>query len=189
MTEHMARDITLNPAPLLLKFWRLFSQSGPHTPVIDLACGKGQNGIFLATKGIPVVLIDRSASKLALARHAAKKVGAKMNFRQLDLERGDSTPLPMESAGGILVFRYLHRPLMPDIKKALTTGGVLMYETYTRAQAKYKRPKNPDYLLKPGELQHWFEGWELIHYYEGTAQDPERAIAQIVCRKPTDAVA
>lgn len=174
----------LSPASLLKQFWRLFSQSGIEAPVIDLACGRGQNGIFLATKGIPVMLIDRSGAKLASARRAAKKIGVLIDTRQLDLEQSDSNPLPMASAGGIMVFRYLHRPLMPDIKNALIAGGILIYETYTRDQARYKRPKNPDYLLKSGELKHWFEGWEMLHYYEGTKKAPERAIAQIVCRKP-----
>lgn len=185
MNANMSNDITLNPAPLLKRFWRLFSQSGTDAPVIDLACGRGQNGIFLAAKGIPVMLIDRSASKLAMARHTAKNAGVKIDIRQLNLECSDSNPLPAASAGGIMVFRYLHRPLMPDIGNALIGGGILIYETYTREQARYKRPKNPDYLLKPGELKHWFKSWELIHYFEGTKPAPQRAIAQIVCRKPT----
>ncbi len=37
-------------------------------------------------------------------------------------------PLPGHAYGAILVFRYLHRPLIPCIKKALRNGGLLIYE-------------------------------------------------------------
>jgi hypothetical protein len=32
----------------------------------------------------------------------------------------------------------------------------------------------------------WFEDWEVIHYFEGILKEPLRAMAQIVCRKPSD---
>ncbi len=45
-------------------------------------------------------------------------------------------------------------------------------------------PHNPDFLLKPGELSGWFKDWQVIHYFEGLLENPQRAMAQIVCRKP-----
>jgi len=68
---------------------------------------------------------------------------------KVDLER----PARTRSRGEysvILVFRYLHRPLMPCIRKALRTGGFLVYSTYTVDQAQFGKPRNPDFLLKPG---------------------------------------
>ena len=41
------------------------------------------------------------------------------------------------------------------------------------------------YLLQFGELKSWFEDWEIIHEFEGIADNPKRAVAQIVCRKMT----
>jgi hypothetical protein len=82
-----------------------------------------------------------------------------------------------------VVFRYLHRPLIPDIKKAVKQGGIVVYETYTVNQTQFGRPRNPAFLLKPGELRDWFSEWEIIHYFEGLQEDPPRAVAQIVCRK------
>jgi tellurite methyltransferase len=90
----------------------------------------------------------------------------------------------VESSGAILVFRYLHRPLVPFIKKALVKGGVLIYETFTVDQRRFGKPHNPRFLLKPGELLDWFEDWKVIHYSEGIVGQPQRAIAQIVCTKP-----
>ena len=82
-----------------------------------------------------------------------------------------------------MIFRYLHRPLISCIKKALKKGGVLIYETYTVWQPQFGKPNNPDFLLKPEELRNWFIDWEIIYYFEGIKENPKRAIAQIVCRK------
>jgi hypothetical protein len=93
-------------------------------------------------------------------------------------------PLPEDFYKGILVFRYLHRPLIPCINKALIKGGILIYETFTIEQPKFGKPHNPEFLLNPGELLEWFKDWEIIHHFEGIKEDPKRAVAQIVCRKP-----
>jgi hypothetical protein len=103
---------------------------------------------------------------------------------EADLENKAVNPLPADSFGGILVFRYLHRPLIPFIREALRRGGVLMYETFTIDQPRFGKPYNPDFLLKPGELRAWFDDWEVIACFEGIEEIPRRAIAQILCRKP-----
>ena len=48
----------------------------------------------------------------------------------------------------------------------------------------YGRPNNPDFLLEPEELKSWFQNWDILHYYEGVKHDPDRAIAQIIAKKP-----
>jgi hypothetical protein len=69
------------------------------------------------------------------------------------------------------------------MKKALKKGGILIYETFTVEQPKFGKPHNPNFLLILGELGEWFEGWEIIHYFEGIKDNPKRSVAQIVCRK------
>ena len=59
-----------------------------------------------------------------------------------------------------------------------------MYETFTVEQPRFGKPRNPDFLLKKGELRGWFEDWEVIDFFEGIREGPERAVGQIVCRKP-----
>ena len=69
----------------------------------------------------------------------------------MDLENG--TPfLEPDSFDLIVVVHYLHRPLFPALVSALRPGGVLVYETFTRAQAARGKPTNPAFLLEPGEL-------------------------------------
>jgi tellurite methyltransferase len=171
------------PNPLLVRFASLLEDESLAGPVLDLACGTGENGFHLAGLGLPVVLADRSADALEAARSAAVDRGLSPQFWQVDLEAG-ADPLPREHYRGILVFHYLHRPLVPHIRAAIRPGGVLIYETFTAEQAKYGRPHNPDFLLQPGELAGWFDDWQTIHYFEGLLEDPRKAVAQIVCRKP-----
>ncbi|MBW1800939.1 MAG: class I SAM-dependent methyltransferase [Deltaproteobacteria bacterium] len=171
------------PASLLLEHLHLFKEKSLEGPVLDLACGNGHNGIFLAAGSIPVHLCDVSEEALTRARELAEKRGVKVQALQKDLEQESINPLPEETYGAILVFRYLHRPLFPSIRKALKPGGILIYETFTVDQPRFGKPRNPAFLLKPGELREQFKEWEIIHYFEGILTNPDRAVAQIVCQK------
>ena len=172
------------PDDLLLEHLDLFRRGNMRGPVLDLACGNGRNGVFLAAMGLEVVLADVSGKRLAQAGALARSKGVAPRIRQVDLEQEGSNPLASETYGAVLVFRYLHRPLIPCIRKALVEGGILLYETFTVDQPQFGKPKNPDHLLKPGELLEWFKQWQVIHYFEGIVGDPKRSIARIVCRKP-----
>jgi len=171
------------PDPLLVKFSFFLKEKNLEGPILDLACGNGRNGLFLAGLNLPVIFADRSGDALTEARKSAEEKGLKALFWEVDLETG-TNPLKEEYYRAILVFRYLHRPLIPCIKKGIRKGGILIYETFTTEQTKYGRPHNPDYLLKPRELANWFRDWQIIHYFEGLLDNPQRAMARIVCRKP-----
>ena len=109
---------------------------------------------------------------------------AQLLVDHVDLEREDVNPLPEDSYGAILVFRFLHRPLIPFIKKALRNSGLLLYETFTVEQRRFGKPQDPGFLLRPGELLKMFEHWEIVHYFEGIMENPTRAVAQLVAHKP-----
>jgi tellurite methyltransferase len=174
----------LSPDELLVTFSDLIAAERPDGPVLDLASGDGRNGLFLAAKGIPVVLADRSQESLSEAEERAGGIRGNITIWKVDLERSGENPLKEDEYSAILVFRYLHRPLMPCIRKALRLGGFLVYRTYTLDQAQFGKPRNPDFLLKPGELMDWFKDWDVLHHFEGILENPRRAVAEIVCRKP-----
>jgi len=171
------------PDELLTQYSYLFSYDLKDHPILDLACGEGHNGIYLASKGFSVVLADRSEEALSLARLNAQASGVTAQFRQVDLEQEGVNPLEGRTFSAVLVFRYLHRPLIPCIRKSLKQGGILIYETFTTEQARFGKPTNPDHLLKAGELLSWFHDWEVIYTFEGIIGDPPKAIARLVCRK------
>jgi SAM-dependent methyltransferase len=117
--------------------------------VLDVACGSGRHAIFLAERGWRVHAVDRDAVVLGQVERVGQ-VG-KITTECIDLESGHPT-LGDGLYGAVIVFNYLHRPLMPAILRAVRPGGVLIYETFTVGQAERGRPRNPDFLLRDGEL-------------------------------------
>ena len=174
-------------AELLGAHLDLFLEAAARGPVLDLACGDGHNGVFLAERGMEVICCDVSPEALERARELSGRRGVTVSLWEVDLERPGINPLGEDVYGAILVFRYLHRPLFPCIRKALRPGGLLVYETFTVEQTRLGRPRNPDHLLRPGELQQAFADWEIEHAFEGLKENPLRAVAQLVCRKPASA--
>jgi len=173
----------VRPAQLLQSNIDCLTEVGPLGPVLDLAAGDCHNAIFLARSHLEVIACDTSLEALHQGRQMAARAGVTIDTWQVDLEVEGRSPLPESAYGGIIVFYYLHRPLIPSLRKAVKPGGVLIYETYTVDQPRFGRPHNPDFLLKPGELRQWFDDWTVLHDFEGIRQNPERAVAQIVCRK------
>lgn len=154
--------------------------------VLDLAMGEGRNAIYLATRGFDVDGVDASSQSVSRARSAARRLGTPIRAVVGNAEDGTYI-IPLESYDSIVVFNYLHRPLFNDIRQGLKPGGVVMYQTFTTQQLELDGgPRNPNYLLEPGELKRVFGDWEIMRYREavGPARGGgTRAIASIVARK------
>ena len=181
----------MKASPLLAAFADELKQASSARPVLDLACGTGRNGLTLLKQGIPVVFADIRPAALAeiqetlqldewqQCRHLA-------SFWQCDFEQVAGDPLADKTFAAILVFRYLHRPLFEPIKRSITAGRLLIYETFTEDQANFGRPTNPDFLLRHNELATQFEGWSVLHSFEGIKKTngQSTATAQLIARKP-----
>jgi len=160
------------PHPLLLKNEALLSGGR----ALDLACGLGQNSVWLAGLGYQVVGVDISGVALTIALSQANKrvLSDRVVFAQMDL---DQWSLPTNMFDLICVFRFLNRRLFPEIKTGLRPGGLLFYSTRHIGILKRQPAANRDFLLEPGELFSEFSDWEIIHYEEG--KDNEQLIARI----------
>jgi len=124
----------------------------PGGTVLDLACGRGRHALLLASAGFQVRAIDRDAEKIEALGADAGRLGVALTAQTMDLEV-DGVSLRRDAYDTILVIHYLHRPLFPEIVRALRPGGVLLYETFIVDQAQRGEPKNPDFLLQRGELE------------------------------------
>jgi 2-polyprenyl-3-methyl-5-hydroxy-6-metoxy-1,4-benzoquinol methylase len=118
---------------------------------LDVACGRGRNALWLARQGFDTTAIDRDATTVAALEDRARREGLPLQALAMDLEARGAT-LGDAAYDVIVVVHYLHRPLFPALVSALRPGGVLVYETFTTAQAARGRPTNPAFLLAPGEL-------------------------------------
>lgn len=150
-------------------------------PVLDVACGDGRNGLHLAWFGARVVMLDRSEEALA----GLKELGRPENalFARMDLETQDPPSFGDGLFGAVLVFRYLHRPLVPALKACLKPGGVFVWETFLEGQEAYGKPRNPEHLLQKGELAAWFSDFQVLELFEGVLDDPPRIMGRAACVK------
>ncbi len=155
----------------------------PEGSVLDVATGRGRNAVYLARRGFEVEGIDISPEALDAARKLAKEFGVSPTFRTMDLESDVS--LPREAFDVIVCFNYLHRPLIPLLKRALRPGGMMVYETYIVDQARFGRPKNPEHLLRHNELLGFFQDFRCIRYREGILEH-RKAIAGYIGIKNQD---
>ena len=146
-------------------------------PVLDVACGSGRHSLLFLERGHPVTAIDRDAAQLKLA---AETPG--LTVIEADLEDGSPWPLADLRFGGVVVSNYLWRPLFATLIAALEPGGALIYETFALGNERFGRPRNPDHLLKPGELLEAVRGRLRVVAYEDIERPPPKpARIQRIC--------
>ena len=86
------------------------------------------------------------------------------------------------SFDAIVVTRYLHRPLLTPIVEALAGGGVLIYETFAAGNERFGRPRNPEFLLQPGELLEMARGrLHVLAFEDLYVEQPKPAMMQRIC--------
>ena len=173
------------PSRLFVEQIDALREAGRLGPVVDLACGRGRHAIPGVRAGLPLIGLDRSQEFLAELHARAEALAEEIPCLRADLESGYEIPIRPGSCGAILVFRFLFRPIAPQIASLLAPGGLLLYETFTLGQRKLPYgPNNPEFLLSPGELPRLFPELEVESYLEqseGGGRPNE--IARLVARR------
>jgi len=163
------------PAELLTTFAGVLPKGGR---ALDLACGAGRNAVWLAGRGFAVLGIDSSGEALRQGRELASREACRVTWIQADVE---FYPLPAAEFDVITCFYYRSPALYPRVRAALRRGGWLFDETYTLEQLRHgSGPRNPEHLLRPGELLSAFADWNVVFYRETSV---DRGIASLVARK------
>ena len=166
------------PAPWLLDHRHLLPGAGN---ALDLACGRGRHALWLGQRGLTTDAIDLNADAIAFVNAEAARLGLPVRGIVADLETG-APVLPRDTYDLIVVVHYLHRPLWPSLRAALRRGGVLVYETFTTAQAARGKPTNPEFLLEPGELRELVAPWDVLAEREGDFEG--KWLASVIARRP-----
>jgi tellurite methyltransferase len=161
------------PTPLLVET----AQKLKPGRALDLACGTGRNAVWLAEHGWQVTAVDGSAAAIEAVRRGAPGVDA----RVADLEKHEF-PIAEASWDLIAACYYLQRDLFEPVKRGVKPGGVALVIVHM-VEPGHEESR---FSVQTGELATYFEGWEILHYYEGKPHDPEhkRAVAEIVARRP-----
>jgi SAM-dependent methyltransferase len=132
---------------------------------LDLACGEGQNAIWLASLGWDVTGVDFSEVAIAKARARAERDGVDVDFICADLE----TYEPARDAFELVIVLYLHiqpnerRAVLDKATAALTSGGtfVLVGHDLRNMTEGVGGPSDPDIHVTPDEIASELPGLEI----------------------------
>jgi SAM-dependent methyltransferase len=167
------------PSPWVARFAPLVPAGGA---VLDLACGGGRHTRLFLNLGHPVTAVDRDVGRLAdLRGEPALTVAA------ADLENGRPWPLGDTRFAAVVITNYLHRPLFPAVLRAIAPGGLLIYETFAAGNEALGRPRNPDFLLRRGELLGVARagGLDVVAFEDLRVNAPRPSVVQRLCaRRP-----
>jgi SAM-dependent methyltransferase len=160
-------------------------------PVLDLACGSGRHTRLMLDAGYDVWALDRDASLLG----PLALLGARCFQHDLEMQHGESAiggagnwPFVANAFSAIIVTNYLYRPLLSSLTSSLKEGGIMIYETFAAGNEAYGSPRNPDFLLQPGELIEYYLSQAMpdrknhcIAYEHGRIPHPGSAVVQRIC--------
>lgn len=175
----------------------LMAHAGVLTgPVLSLAEGEGRNAVFLASRGFDVLGVDASDIGLAKAQRLAAARGVTIRTEIADLA---AYAAPANTFGSVVsIFAHLpsaiRQPLYRRVVQSLKPGGVILLESYSKAQLMRNTggPKDSDMLLTCADVEREFSGCDVIlsqeidrEVVEGTYHTGLASVVQFIARKPS----
>lgn len=145
----------------------LVAEAGELRPsrALDLACGEGQNAIWLASLGWNVVGVDYSEVAIAKARARAERDGVDVEFVCADLV----SYVPEASAFDLVLVLYLHIPaeqrraVLERAASAIAPGGTFVFVGHdlTNLTDGVGGPSDRGILCTPEEIAAELPGLEI----------------------------
>ena len=165
-----ARHLSISePSPWIARFAPLAPENGQ---VLDVAAGGGRHSRVFLERGHPVTAIDKNTSALGKLPHQQN-----LRIVEFDMEADNPLfdqggPLAGQVFNTIVVVNYLYRPNFTGLLDALAPGGLFLYETFALGNEAYAKPRNPDHLLKSGELIDLVAGrMQIVAYEHGRVEN------------------
>ncbi len=132
---------------------------------LDLACGEGQNAVWLAQHGWRVTGVDYSSVAIAKARDRADREGVEIDLVCSDLLEYE----PEVAAFDLVVAFFLHVPgaerrrILARAASALTPGGtiLLLGHDLTNMTDGVGGPSDPSVLYTPDDIVADLSGLEI----------------------------
>ncbi len=164
----MERDPT--PPTLLAEVGHLIPTQGT---ALELACGRGELGVWLARRGLVYQGVDVSPVAVELATELAQRAGVadRCRFEVWDLDQG-LPPGPLVN----LIVSHLYLPttsLSKAIAERLLPGGVVAVLSLSEVGGDQGR-----FRARPGQLLKAFRSLQVLDHREADG------IARLVARRP-----
>jgi len=178
-TEYFGSD----PSKILAEHFGMIDQS---KPVLDIGAGQGRHSIFLARKGFKVDAIDPSQVGLEQLSELSKKQNLPIETHVTGFE---TFPAPNAPYSAILLFGILQERnwvaidhLIKKVYRWLTDDGLVFVTAFSMEDPSLERFKDCKEIgpnsfinergitrtfLRENEVLELFEGYEVIHHWEG----------------------
>ena len=179
LKEHAMSDLESPPTPLVVQT----AMTVTPGKALDLACGAGRNALWLAEHGWDVTAVDGASEAIKILRSRAEVRGTPIGTHIADLEKGEFE-IELSRWDLIAITYYLQRNLFEPAKRGVKPGGILLAIVHVAEPGQTPSPHS----LRPGDLEKFFKGWEILHRHEGMASDTphRRPVTEIVARRPLE---
>ncbi|MEO1663478.1 MAG: methyltransferase domain-containing protein [Chloroflexota bacterium] len=165
------------PDPILFEYVPPMFEARPHR-ALDLACGYGQNAIWLATQGYDTDAVDISHVALRLGHQKAMEQKVRnVNFVVADLDTYELEPGAYDV---VVIMRFIKRGLLPDIRAAVRPGGRIIYQAFNTHHLHKQPGFDPEQLFRVGELLGYFADWRILH------NTNDNGVSQLAAIKPDE---
>lgn len=163
----------------------LVEQFAPHLTsgkLLDVACGEGRNGVYLAQKGFEVLGVDCSDKAIEKASKLATDTGVKADFKLQNLDFYILDLMKYQT----IVMTYFKPSVrfFSEIRRGLSQGGTFLLEAHTTEHAK-ANPNHPlidvEHCFRPNECLHALKDFHILYYKEIAEQD--KHLVQCIAQK------
>ncbi len=159
MVNRLPRSRDLTPSAFVRECAERVVRASGGKPILDVACGSGRNGLYLASFGSEIIFVDRDLSQF-------HDQGRFTSF-QVDLVR-DQWPYQPCTLGGIINVHFLLPGLFPKFAASFAPGAYLLLETVPGYGHNYLE------LPKAGSLRRKLaKDFEIEVYRERTVGPPD----------------
>lgn len=162
------------PPPLFAHMEREFPQTGS---VLEIACGRGEGAVWLASRGLDYRGVDVSPVAIDVAQRLvdAYRLGERCTLEVWDLDEGLPPGGPVD-----LLFCHMFRGphLYQEMVSRLAPGGLVAVAVLSEVGG-----QSGEHRAEPGELRRAFDGLETLD--EGEGDGVARILARKLARQPT----
>lgn len=145
---------------------------------LDLACGLGENSLFLGQLRYEVEALDISEVAIRHLQELVQNRQLSIHTHVCDLTKFNDSKLKKHSFDLVIITYYLDRSIFPVIRSLLTKNGYFFMETFYKSPLMKEEGISPQYKLSSRELLEVFCDMKVLYYEENEYEGRQTIFVQ-----------